>query len=335
MDRLLALADADLRRAVALDPRMTPAYVAMIDAGQLSLGAGYVSSAAEAGLRSDPANFAIYNELMRALQPRWGGSVDAMKHNGEAALRHASANPLLMLLPEKALAEEVDLDGDDCKIPGRFEQFSAVFDQVAVASQLSAAAESAASCNHLELSTVYFSEDLRFYPEDSNARAQRVYNLNEFDESAWAVAEASRLMQEEPGNADYVVARGNAYEMLNDYPHAEQDYLATLALSPNHGRALEALANLYTNLTHDWDKAWALDERIVQAAPGEPYGWWLRAEIQIRQPRKGLKETADYFAAHFDTTPDMHRTLLRMRAAQALQDGSAKAAPSQHHASLQ
>lgn len=339
MDRFLALADVDLRHAVELDPRVTPAYVAMIDAGQLSLGPAYVRSAAEAGLRTDPANFAIYNQLMRALQPRWGGSIERMKANGQGALMQASANPLLMLLPEKAVAEEVDLDGDDCNVPGRFEQFSLVFDQVAVASQLSTAAESAESCNHLELSTVYFSEDLRFNPEDSSARAQRVYNLNEFDESAWAVAEATRLMHEEPGNADYVIARGNAYEMMNDYPHAEQDYLVTLALSPNHGRALAALANLYTNLTHDWDKAWALDERIVQAAPGDPYGWWLRSEIQIRQPRKGLKETADYFAAHFDTTPELHRSLLRMRAAQALQDGSAKAsaksAAAQHHASLQ
>lgn len=335
MDRFLALADGDLRHAVELDPRMTPAYVAMIDAGQLSLGSDYVKHATEAGLRTDPANFAIYNELMRALQPRWGGSIEQMKQNGKTALMHASQNPLLMLVPEKAVAEEVDLDGDDCNVPGRFEQFPAVFDQVAVASQLSAAAESASSCNHLELSTVYFTEDLRFYPEDRSARTQRVYNLNEFDESAWAVADASELMREEPRNPDYVVARGNAYEMLNDYPHAEQDYLATLALSPNHGQALGALANLYTNLTHDWDKAWALDERIVQAAPNDPYGWWLRAEIQIRQPRKGLKDTADYFAAHFDTSPELHRTLLRMRAAQALQDGSAKAAPSQHHASLQ
>jgi tetratricopeptide (TPR) repeat protein len=340
MDRFLALADADLQRAAKLDPRMTPAYVAMIDAGQLSLGTDYVRGAAEAGLRVDPANFAIYNELMRALQPRWGGSIEQMKQNGQTALMHASDNPLLMLLPEKAVAEEVDLAGDNCKVPGRFEQFSLVFDQVAVASQLSTAAESAEECNHLELSAVYYSEELRFYPEDSNARAHRVYNLNEFDESAWAVAEATRLMHEEPGNADYVASRGNAYEMLNDYPHAEQDYLATLALSPNHSQAVVALANLYLNLTHDWDKAWALDERIVQAAPAEPYGWWLRGEIQIRQPRKGLKETADYFAAHFDTTPDLHRTLLRMRAAQALQEGaaakaSAKAGASQHHASLQ
>jgi predicted Zn-dependent protease len=235
-----------------------------------------------------------------------------------------------MLLPEKAVAEEVDLDGDDCNVPGRFEQFRLVFDQVAVASQLSTAAESAEACNHLDLSTVYFSEDLRFYPEDRSARARRVYNLNEFDESAWAVAQASQLMREEPGNADYVVARGNAYEMLNDYPHAEQDYLATLALSPNHRQAVAALANLYMNQTHDWDKAWALDERLVQAAPSEPYGWWLRAEIQMRQPRKGLKDTADYFAAHFDTTPEMHRALLRMRAEQALQDGAAKASTTHH-----
>lgn len=339
MDRLLALADADLRHAVALDPHVTPAYVAMIDAGQLSLGTDYVRRAADAGLRTDPANFAIYNELMRAMQPKWGGSIQQMKQNGQAAVAHASVNPMLLLLPEKAVAEDVDLDGDDCNVPGRFEQFSLVFDQVAVASQLSTAAESAESCNHLELSTVYYSEDLRFYPEDLKARAQRAYNLNEFDESAWAVAEASQLMHEEPGNADYVVARGNAYEMLNDYPHAEQDYLATLALSPNHRQAVAALANLYMNQMHDWDKAWALDERLVQATPGEPYGWWLRAEIQIRQPRKGLKETADYFAAHFDTTPEMHRSLLRMRAEQALQDGAAKAsaksAPSPRHASLQ
>ncbi len=323
MDRLVERAGEDLRRAVQLDVRMTPAYAAMVHASRYGLGDAWLQQVREEGLRVDPANFDIYNELMFVLQPKWGGSLAEMTRAAREAGKHASENPLLLLLAEKELAYEANMDDDDCNGPGKFALYSVVFDQVKVSQQLLKAGYQAESCGHLELSTVYFSEALRFYPEEDDVRLHRSYNLNEFDESAWAADEANRLISQEPRNVRYIVARGYAYQSQNDYPHAEKDFLAALAISPDDNEAIGKLASLYMNDTHEWDKAWSLDEHVIKAFPNSPYGWWMRGQIQRRQPRKGLKETADYFQAHFDTSPDMHQELLRMRAAQALQETAA------------
>ena len=325
MHRLVERAGEDLQHAIALDPRLTPAYAALIDASGYGLGDAAVVRGRTEGLRVDPANFAIYNSLMFVSQPKWGGSLSAMTRTAREAATHAAQNPLLLLLREKELAYEDNIDDDGCDVPQRFALYSVVFDQAAVSQQLLTAGYQAESCMHLELSTVYFSEALRFYPEDDDVRIHRAYNLNEFDESAWATSEANLLVGKQPRNVRYLVARAYGYQSQNDYARAEMDYQSALALAPTDGEAMMKLVAMYMNDTQEWDKAWSLADRAMQAFPGDPYGWLLRAQIQERQPRKGLKETADYFQAHFDTNPDTHRELLRMRAAQALEEGRAKA----------
>jgi hypothetical protein len=62
--------------------------------------------------------------------------------------------------------------------------------------------------------------------------------------------------------------------------------------------------------------------RLMHAYPDDAYAWILRADIQEHQPRAGLQDTIDFFAAHFDDTPQHHSALLRMRAMQALQPKS-------------
>jgi len=84
-------------------------------------------------------------------------------------------------------------------------------------------------------------------------------------------------------------------------------------------RRITTTADLYVNWAHEWDKAWDTDNHLVQVSPGEPYGWVMRAEIQKQQPRAGLQDTVDYFAAHFDVDPRAHKMLLDMRTALALQ----------------
>lgn len=324
MDRLLKLADADLRAAIKLDARLTPAYVSMISIGPYEGDDTYLAKAGQAALRADPANFAAYDDLMWALQPKWGGSLEQMTRLGKLARKHAAENPLLLLLPEKELAYEAELESDDCSNTHRFELYSVIFDQAAVVSQLLTAGTSAAKCNHLELSILYYSEALRFYPGDEDTRIARANQLTEFDESAWALKEVEQVLKSKPHDAHSIFSHGFVSESLNDYSTAEKDYLQALALDPGNRDIYAQLVQLYLDDMHDWEKAWKIDERVIELFPNDPFGWLVRASIQERQPRPGLKETADYFQAHFDTAPELHQQLLRMRAAQALQEGNAK-----------
>lgn len=325
MDRLVRLADADLRHATELDARVTPVYSAMVRAARYGMGGDYLKQAMQAALRADPANFAFYNTLMWALEPRWGGSLEQMTALGKLATKHAAENPMLLLLPEKALGYEADLDGDDCTRPGQFERYSVIFDQPAVASQLLKAGTKAAQCGRIELSVVYYSESLRFNPGDNDTRISRANELNDFDESAWALNEVDGVVRQNPRVARFVFSRGYANENLNNYDAAEKDYQAALALDPGNKDIYGQLAKLYLEGMHDWERLWKLDERMVELFPDDPHVWLLRATVQQYQPRPGLKETADYFQAHFDKSPELHQQLLKMRAAQALQEGKARA----------
>jgi tetratricopeptide (TPR) repeat protein len=321
MNRLLQQADTDLRQATLLDNRITPAYTAMIEAGALSLGDAYAADASRRALKVDPANFSIYSTLMWRAQPKWGGSLRKMHEIAARAQTRLSENPLMALELSKEPGYD-KLDNCDCHSVDELATYPAIFDQVSTAQEMLYAAYAADSSHHVELSVVYFSEALRFDPDLPDARLHRIFNLSNFDESKWAVDEADSMVKLAPQDEDPIRARAFSYEMLGDYRHAEQDMHTALSMNPADQGVLLELGAMYVNGTHEWDKAWDTDNRIIQGYPSNPYGWTLRAEIQKQQPRAGLQDTINYYAAHFDTSPQAHETLLQMRAALALQSKS-------------
>lgn len=316
MLRLLQQADGDLQKAIELNPKIIPAYVAMISVGGLLGYDQYVHVAIKRALAADPANFSVYEAMLWDAQPKWGGSLHAMDAIDAAAKAHATENPLLTLLLEKRPAYEL-LHDCDCHSAQELANYTVIFDQVSVAAQLSGAAYAAESSHHLELAVVYFSEALRFDPYLADERLHRIAGLNNFDESQWAVDEATDLMRASPGVAGPVQARGYSYTMLNDYTHAEKDMLAALALYPGDEQGLVRLEFLYVE-QKKWGEAWSTANRFIEFYPNEAYGWVMRANIQKLQPRAGLQQTVDYFSAHFDT-PQNHLRLLELRAELALQ----------------
>jgi tetratricopeptide (TPR) repeat protein len=320
MDKLLAQADTDLRHAIALDPRVTPAYIAMVNAGGLSLGRDYGLDAARRGHAIAPDNHSIYDMQMWLDEPKWGGSLMAMKHLADEAKAHAKDNPMMLMLQSEEPFYEVD--NCNCDKDTELSEYPAALDQLAISGDLVKAGEAADGTNHPEGLLIYASEALRFNPGLDSARIQRIYALVDFDEAAWGVADASHVLAASPNNPDALKVRGHAYESLNDYAHAEQDYRAALALDPSDLWSLSQLGDMFVYWTHDWDKGWDIADQFIKAHPEDPYGWTLRATIQEQQPRAGLKDTVEYFAAHFGSNPAMANTLARMRAALTLQTHS-------------
>ena len=326
MSRLMKEADTDLRHAIALDPRIMPAYDAMISVGGLEYGHAYAMYAAKKGLAIEPGSYALYSSLMWLNQPNWYGSLEEMNRLATAAQMHAKDAPLLMLLTSEAHAKALNTDDCDCHTVEDLAAYPAAFDQIATSRELLNAGDAASSSHQHELAAVYLSEALRFNADLNDERLRRVTELVDFDQAQWAAAEATRLLHMEPKNSNYLKARGWAYESAEDYKHAAQDYRAAYALNPQDGWPLMELGNIYVYSTHEWDKGWEIDNEIIHAYPDNAYGWILRAEIQKDQPRVGLKDTVDYFAAHFGNDPVLQKRLTAMRAELALQSGVGKSA---------
>jgi tetratricopeptide (TPR) repeat protein len=332
MDKLLAEGDADLRRAIALNPRIVPAYVAMIQAGGLALGRVYALDAAWRGLAVAPDDFSIQSMLMWLREPSWGGSLAQMDELARQAGARAGHNPLLKMLASARPAYQVR--HCDCDKAAQIAAYPAAFDQLPLSTDLSNAGGMAWGVDR-PTSAIYLSEALRFNPSLSEDRLQRVYDLVEFDEPDWAVAEGNTLVKGARPNAVFLAARAFAYQNSNDLPHAIDDLRSAYAMQPDNRQVQVNLAEDYMQ-TKQWDKAWAVVDAMTTAHPEEPYGWFMRAHIQRYQPRPGLKDTVAYFDQHFGHDPKWARATVQMDALLVLsqhsgsQLGKAAAAATKH-----
>ncbi|WP_426689740.1 hypothetical protein [Rhodanobacter ginsengiterrae] len=316
MHNLLAQADSDLRRAIALNPKMPPAHAALIHADGLGSGRGQVDAAIRDALAAVPDDYAIYLTAMWTRQPNWGGSLDAMDRLAARAQAQAPGNPLMkMLVSERPFYVVWRCD---CTQAAEMAAYPDAADQLPNSSNLSSIGKLASDYRNQTMSLIYQSEALRFTPGDEDARVNRAFALVDYDESAWAVADLSQLLGKSPDNRKARDARAYAYEMLGDYRHAEQDLRQLLAMDPRDMRTLSKLGDLFVNWEKNWDQGWTVADQLLREQPQAPYGLLLRASIQQQQPRAGLDATVDQLQAQFGKDPQMAKMLVRMRAAVAL-----------------
>ena len=316
MHKLLAQADSDLRRAIVLNPRVTPAYIALINAGGLGFGRAYTDQAIRSALAVAPDDYAIRSVAMWTLEPKWGGSLGAMDRFAAQAQAYTRTNPLMRLILSERPYYQVE--NCDCTQDAELAAYPTALDQLASITYLEKAGLAADGNRNMAVPGIYLSEALRFASESDDVRIHRVSALVDFDEAAWAVADLSRLLDATPRNADALTARAYAYEMQADYAHAEQDFRALLAIDPRDVHTLSLLGDLFVNMAQDWDKGWVVADRLTREQPQNLYGWLLRADIQQRQPRAGLDVTADYLDSHFGNDPRLAKIVVRLRAAVAL-----------------
>ncbi len=328
MKNLLAKADEDLKRAVALDPKVTPAYVALINADRMG-DTSDAASAFEQGIAAAPADYSIYSAYLTALQPRWGGSLQRMARVIDSAQAHAGENPLLQLLPAEELAEDYDVC--DCHSRADWLMDPVVFDNVAGSNLLERAGDAASTHNYPGLAVVYLSEALRFDPNLWRGRASRDYALTMLGEPDWAIQDANHLIDIAPKYAEGYNVRAYAYEAQHDYAHAAQDLVTATSLKRDDSWGLIELGNLYAHKTHEWDKGWDVADRLIRFYPEKPQGWLIRASIQKDQPRAGLDDTIHYFLAHFGGDPRQHVAVAEMRATLAREAAARTASTSAPH----
>ena len=315
MDRLASEADIDLRHAIALEPRMTPAYAAMMDIGRMTLGRQYALQARDAGLKVAPDNFFLYSAASLMAEPKWGGEADELETLRHRELEHAAQNPLLYLAATVVKLREFDFFSCDCDTPQEQAQVMQTLQDVSSAAALGGAGNRAESAKQPGLAAVYYTEALRF-ADVPEFRLSRAFDLVKVGYPAWAHDELTAVAPALPGRGDVYRGMGYADLELEKDTRAIGELEQAVRIEDTDTWSWESLGTLYAR-ARQWDKAWSVADQLVRLEPDAPDGWRLRAQVQMEQPRAGLADTERAFAKRFGNRPDEQATLKQMRDALA------------------
>lgn len=312
MHRLAVEADADLQRALALDPKVTPIYIAMINLGGLDLGGDYASAAARRGLAVAPDDFDIYEQVMWLREPKWYGSLAAMTVVASRAHNQIASNPLLYLVSQEEGWYRVD--NCECSNAEQLEGYRVVADHLVGYGTLEDIGDDAKDANDSATEAIYYSEALRFNPALLDDRINRVFTLVGFHYGEWALAEGNKVVADAPDNEYAHHARGMARLLMGQVSGAQADFAAAVKIDPKDDWGLWRLGGVDAAM-RQWDKAWAISSQLINEYPKYAEGWLLRGQVQILQPRPGLDKTLAYLDAHFGNDSQMALYIAQLRTA--------------------
>ncbi len=96
MDQYYSAALKAENAALSINPNLGIAYALKIKAARMD--AGDLARISGEALKRVPASFAVREQIMYALRPRWGGSREAMQKFSDASQRYAAENPAMKFL---------------------------------------------------------------------------------------------------------------------------------------------------------------------------------------------------------------------------------------------
>ena len=311
MNDQLALARKDLERAVSLLPTATQAYRSMIYASALTGDDVAMYEAAGAGLKVDPANYGIRNQMMNQAQPRWGSMFGGEAEQKREAAKRVARNPLLRMVTSLPAVYSATCDCGRTKIEYVRKVLPAADNNV-----------SYLSLNELtkvtydedpRLTIELYSESLRFHPTDADVLRWRAQLMMKLGDAKGALESVMQVARHFPDNNDAALALANIYNQTGHVKEAEDTYEAILQRDPDHQKALAWLGDLYNHAGHQPEKAKALADRLISGHPDNPDGYIVRACYLMDHDLPGRYETIHYFIDHFGDRPEFQSQVAEMR----------------------
>ncbi len=282
----------DLEWAIRRDGRQTAALHGLLHVARLANNDALLRESVETAMAVDPTDERLYFDWMHAVEPRWGGSIEAMNAVAAEAERHADANPLLKLLRGKPIAERAELAWHRRRYAEAMKLYDEALRLGPDQGNLPEMARLAAGQGDHERAVRYYSQAYRF-SRDPTYVAERSKLLVYLMQNDWALEDVDRLLTRYPQHVELLLARGTV--QWHGRPHdAEQAYRTVLEIQPAHEAAGTALARLYVT-TGALDKAAALTAQLLEKHPQSAALWLARGMATTRtDPAESRKAFESY-----------------------------------------
>lgn len=198
MEQFFEEAATEYVAAFKAEPTLLPACVALMSIGRQSSD-GLQAQATSVCLDIDPKSYYVIDEWMTASEPRWGGSLEQMRHVAAYAQARAADNPALALFAYAHAAYEIDrAEDDDARTLQVLEPAARRVPNAGLMRNVGGAYLRKGDYWN---AFVYLSQALRFSPDYAQESRWRAHVLFMLDEKQWARADAERAVALEPANA--------------------------------------------------------------------------------------------------------------------------------------
>ncbi|WP_219339755.1 hypothetical protein [Luteimonas salinisoli] len=293
--RLAGESSALAERAILAEPGLLPAHMELLRALALSGGRGRSAEVLAKAVDVSPSNYYVRQTAIHFLSPNWGGSMERI----DAVIRDAQAygerNPRLALL-------KVERDSYEGAQLSHRRQFGPALDAYRRAlaggpeySTIESAAWVADMAGRHAEAAMLGSQLLRFAGNTAERLASRAYSWEKMDEWQRALRDYAGAAQRDPGNAAHPYRMASIHHRRQNFDLAEQQYLRTLELDPEHTEALRGVCRMWVHLTLEPGMAEPYAARLTRLLPEDPDAWLLLANVQHSLKRPEVHATARRF----------------------------------------
>jgi tetratricopeptide (TPR) repeat protein len=246
MKEPFAVARAALKQAQSLNPRVMVVHATLIEIAMALGDEKAMDDQLAAALRANPLTLAARSTYLVGLQPKWGGSVQAMQEFAVGAQRYADQNPLLTSL-------------------------NGYVESLVLGPEAFAREEYQAALGHHNAALAYRDDIALFLIP----RAETLNALGRYPE---AIADCTRVLEVLPNDLMARRCRAEALYATRQVPRALEDLAAGLAFDFTDEDLLTYRA--WMNMqTQRYDESLADYERALTVRPNSPSLWagkgWL------------------------------------------------------------
>lgn len=267
MDALFAQALPLYHRAIEQSPRLTDAYIGLVSIAKSGRGMGNEARIVDQARRVAPGCAELALDFMRALEPKWGGSYEAMLAYASVLEPEVAASPLIA--NQLAAPYVVVIDSAHRAEQYTAEAASAIDDVLAISSNeemlsLAAAANfkrSDGSAIDYTKAVVYLLQRQRFNTLSPwQARKLSWYFLRQ--EPEWALALMTDAVERDPDSGHGHYYLGAASYNTRRFEQAERHYLVASADPDVAQAALRELVGMWL-----LDAGLSPEESVRKAGP--------------------------------------------------------------------
>lgn len=279
------------QQALAIEPRLMPAYAGLSGVARLDSRKALFRQTVSASLAQDPTCYWVADQRMTAATPRWGGSYEEMLSIAAELGRHVAVRPLLAIHMAKPYADRGDLLLDGKQYTSETVELLDIalrtgpdLETLVDAAELAQKLPPALGGEDKWKSLAMLLQHARFARLDAWAARNLGWYLMA-SEPEWSIEYATRAVVLDPANATGHYVLAVSYANTRQHDAAERHYLVAMEADQFRHAALRELplALFYSDPDPlvSMARVEPYVDRLLGEFPEDGIGWLLRIKVQI------------------------------------------------------